>query len=91
MRAAKLESDIKDWQKRAGELETKVGATFEKEERYHFLVKHQSEIEDKLDLTKNQAPIQAEEISQVANEETVSNQLTTKSKHKRSKKPGMRV
>jgi hypothetical protein len=33
-----------------------VGATFEKEKRYHFLVKRQSEIEDKLDLTKNEAP-----------------------------------
>ena len=59
-RATKLESDIKDSQKRAGELETKVGATFEKEERYHFLVKRQAEIEDKLDLTKNQAPSQIE-------------------------------
>ena len=59
-RMTKLEADIKDSQKRAGELETKVGATFEKEERYHHLVKRQSEIEEKLDLTKNQAPAQAE-------------------------------
>jgi hypothetical protein len=59
-RAARLELDIKDSQKRAGELETKVGATFEKEERFHHLVKRQAEIEDKLDLTKNQAPSQIE-------------------------------
>ncbi|HSY19006.1 MAG TPA: hypothetical protein VK815_11755 [Candidatus Acidoferrales bacterium] len=37
-RAAKLESDIKDSKKRADELETKAGATFEKEAQSHFLV-----------------------------------------------------
>jgi predicted nucleic acid-binding Zn-ribbon protein len=64
-RAARLESDIKDSQKRAAELEAKVGAAFEKEERYHFLFKRQSEIEDKLDLTKNQAPNQLEAAENV--------------------------
>ncbi len=59
-RAARLESDIKDSQKRATELEAKVGSPFEKEERYHKLVNRQSEIEEKLDLTKNQAPNQLE-------------------------------
>ena len=59
-RAARLESDIKDSQKRGVELEAKVGAPFEKEERYHHLAKRQSEIEDQLDLTKNQAPNQLE-------------------------------
>jgi SNF2 family DNA or RNA helicase len=59
-RAARLESDIKDSQKRAIELEAKVGSPFEKEERYHKLVNRQSEIEEKLDLTKNQAPNQLE-------------------------------
>jgi hypothetical protein len=57
-RATRLESDIKDSQKRATELEAKVGAPFEKEERYHKLVTRQSEIEEQLDLTKNQAPNQ---------------------------------
>jgi hypothetical protein len=55
-RTARLESDIKDSQKRAGELEAKVGAPFEKEERCHHLARRQSEIEEQLDLTKNQAP-----------------------------------
>jgi hypothetical protein len=57
-RTARLESDIQDSQKRAKELETKVGAPFEHEKRYHQLAKRQSEIEEKLDLTKNQAPSQ---------------------------------
>jgi hypothetical protein len=45
------------------ELEAKVGSPFEKEERYHSLIKRQSEIEDQLDLTKNQAPSQAEAVA----------------------------
>src|ERR1017187_7649840 len=90
-RMARLEADIKDSQKHAGELETKVGATFEKEERYHFLGKRQSEIEDKLDLTKNQAPAQAEEISPDTNEETVSTKVTAKLKHERVKKAGIGI
>ena len=39
---------------------TKVGANFEREERYQELTRRQSEIEEKLDLTKNQAPSQVE-------------------------------
>ena len=61
-RATRLESDIKDSQKRATELEAKVGAPFEKEERYHHLARRQSEIEEQLDLTKNQAPNQLEAV-----------------------------
>ena len=57
---AKLETDIADAHKRGKELETKVGAPFEHEERYQELCRRQSEIEEKLDLTKNQAPSQVE-------------------------------
>lgn len=59
-RATKLEADIADAQKRTKELETKVGAPFEKEEHYQHMCRRQSEIEEQLDLTKNQAPSQAE-------------------------------
>jgi hypothetical protein len=61
-RATRLELDIKDSQKRATELEAKVGSPFEKEERYHHLARRQSEIEEQLDLTKNQAPNQLEAV-----------------------------
>jgi N12 class adenine-specific DNA methylase len=64
-RAARLESDIQDSQKRAKELESKVGAPFEHEKRYHHLSERQSEIEEKLDLTKNQAPNQLEAAESV--------------------------
>lgn len=63
-RAIKLEADIADAHKRTKELETKVGAPFEKEERYQQLCRRQSEIEEQLDLTKNQAPSQVEADSQ---------------------------
>ena len=68
-RAAKLETDIADAHKRGKELETKVGAPFEHEERYQELCRRQSEIEEKLDLTKNQAPSQVEAESVDENEE----------------------
>jgi hypothetical protein len=78
-RAARLEADIKDSHKRAVELENKVGAPFEKEERYHQLVKRQSEIEDKLDLAKNQAPSQIETTGDENNEDISQKQTRTNS------------
>ena len=62
-RAARLETDIADAQKRGTELETKVGAPFEHEKRYQELCGRQNEIEEKLDLTRNQAPSQADAVS----------------------------
>jgi hypothetical protein len=78
-RAARLEADIKDSQKRATALEAKVGSPFEKEERYHQLVKRQSEIEEKLDLTKNQAPSQVDAAANEEREENSVKQTETKS------------
>jgi hypothetical protein len=63
-----LETDIADAHKRGKELEIKVGARFEHEERYQELCRRQSEIEDKLDLTKNQAPSQVDAVSGDDNE-----------------------
>lgn len=59
-RATKPEADIADANKRGKEHESKVGAPFEHEERYQHLSGRQSEIEEKLDITKNQAPSQVE-------------------------------
>ena len=75
-RAVRLEADIKDSQKRAVELEAKIGAPFEKEDRFHFLVKRQAEIEEKLDLTKNQAPSQIENTPEDDNEVEISQKQT---------------
>jgi hypothetical protein len=78
-RATKLEADIADAHKRAKELETKVGAAFEKEDHYQRLCRRQSEIEEQLDLTKNQAPSQVETESS----ETVE-QKKTESHHQKN-------
>lgn len=59
-RVERLTLDIADAQKRIKELGEKVGAHFEREERYQQLTRRQSEIEEKLDLTKNQAPSQVD-------------------------------
>jgi N12 class adenine-specific DNA methylase/prefoldin subunit 5 len=75
-RATKLEYDIADTSKRAKELETKVGAHFEREERYQQLTRRQSEIEEKLDLTKNQAPSQADADAPDTNEQKTSEKQT---------------
>jgi N12 class adenine-specific DNA methylase len=69
-RASKLEYDITDANRRAKELEPKVGAHFEREERYQELTRRQGEIEEKLDLTKNQAPSHAE-AADGSNEEKI--------------------
>lgn len=66
-RAARLESDIGDSKKRAEELATKTNAPFEHEKRYHELAQRQAEIEEKLDLTKNQAPSQIEAVKDAEN------------------------
>jgi hypothetical protein len=67
-RGAKLETDIADARKRGKELETKVGAPFEHEQRYQELCLRQSGIEEMLDLTKNQAPSQVDAVSGEDNE-----------------------
>jgi hypothetical protein len=90
-RAAKLECDIADSHKRAKELESKVGAPFEKEERYQELSRHQSEIEEKLDLTKNQAPSQAEAESQEEGEQKTSEVQTPTEPARKTRRAAMRI
>lgn len=77
-RSGKLDTDIADAQKRAKELEGRVGAPFERETRYQELSRRQDEIEEQLDLTKNQAPSQAESTSDDATEEATEKQSATK-------------
>jgi len=77
-RTTKLETDIGDAQKRAGGLEGKVGTPFEREARYLELSLRQDEIEEQLDLTKNQAPSQAESPSEDVAEEATERQSATK-------------
>ena len=70
--------DITDANKRVKELGEKVGAKFEREERFQELTRRQSEIEEKLDLTKNQAPSQVEAVSAGDDEQKNSENQTQK-------------
>ena len=90
-RAGRLESDIKDSQKRATELEAKVGSPFEKEERYHHLARRQSEIEEQLDLTKNQAPNQLDTGAADEVEEKNSEVQTTAKTIRSQTKPSIKI
>jgi hypothetical protein len=90
-RAAKLETDITDSHKRATELEGKIGVPFEKEERYEELSRRQSEIEEKLDLTKNQAPSQAEAVSVDDLEQKTSETQSETNSTPRVRRTGLRI
>jgi hypothetical protein len=86
-RAERLALDINDANKRVKELGEKVGAKFEREERFQELTRRQSEIEEKLDLTKNQAPSQVEADSTDENEQKNSEKQT----HTHSPRPKRRA
>jgi hypothetical protein len=75
-RAERLELDITDAHKRVKELGEKVGAKFEREDRFQELTRRQSEIEEKLDLTKNQAPSQVEAVAAGDDEQKISKNQT---------------
>jgi len=90
-RASKLESSIADAQKRATELEGRVGAAFDREERYLELTRRQSEIEEKLDLTKNQAPSQVEASPSDETNETPIEKQTTKPTVRPKRQSSIRV
>ncbi len=90
-RTAKLETDISDAHKRGKELETKVGTPFEHEERYRELCRRQSEIEEKLDLTKNQAPGQVDTTSGDSNEVKNSETQRAEEEVRHTRRTGVRV
>ncbi len=69
----------------------KIVAPFEHEERYHELSKRQSEIEEKLDLTKNQAPSQVQAESVDENEEKNSRQQTQTKSNRQTQRIAVRV
>jgi hypothetical protein len=90
-RAGKLETDIADAHKRAKELEGKVGAHFEHEERYQHLSRRQNEIEEKLDLTKNQAPSQVEADSTDEGTQKISENQTPTEPARHARRTAMRI
>jgi len=85
----KLEYDIADASKRAKELETKVGAHFEREERYQQLTRRQSEIEEKLVFTKDQAPSQVDVVCEI-DDEAKNSEVQNVAKAVRHKRRGVK-
>jgi len=71
--------DITDASKRVKELGEKVGAKFERADRFQELTRRQSEIEEELDLTKNQAPSQVDAAVTEEREDNLQKQTETKS------------
>jgi hypothetical protein len=90
-RAANLETDIADAHKRGKELESKVGAPFEHEERYQHLSRRQSEIEEKLDLTRNQAPSQVDVVCEIDDEAKNSEIESVAKAGRHKRRAGVRV
>jgi hypothetical protein len=90
-RAERLELDITDAHKRVKELGEKVGAKFEREDRFQELTRRQSEIEEKLDLTKNQAPSQVEAISAGDEEQKISENQTQNHSPRRARGAAVHV
>ena len=74
-----MELDITDASKRVKELGEKVGAKFERADRFQELTRRQSEIEEELDLTKNQAPSQVDAAVTEEREDNLQKQTETKS------------
>ena len=90
-RAERLELDITDANKRVKELGEKVGAKFEREDRFQELTRRQSEIEEKLDLTKNQAPSQVEAVSASDEEQKFSENQTQTHSPRRARRATIHV
>ena len=90
-RAERLELDITDANKRVKEFGEKVGAKFEREDRFQELTRRQSEIEEKLDLTKNQAPSQVEVVTAGDDEQTNSQNQAQKHSSRRARGTAIHV
>jgi hypothetical protein len=71
-RVAYNQRDLADSEKKCGELETKIGQPFEHEAKLQSLAQRQQQLEDALDITKNQAAnsLSTEEAGQTAEPET---------------------
>lgn len=90
-RATKLETDLADARKRAEELESRVGTPFDREVQYQELTRRQREIEEQLDLTKNQAPSQLDAVTEQGQTNSLLEKETVAESPKKVRKTGLRV
>ena len=82
-RLAHNQRDLADSEKKCGELESKIGQPFEHEEKLLSLAQRQQQLEDALDITKNQASnsLATEETTQPVEQEVESIQKTARQSH----------
>jgi hypothetical protein len=82
-RMAYNQRDLADSEKKCGELETKIGQPFEHMAKLQSLAQRQQQLEDALDITKNQAAnsLSTEEAGQTTEEETEAIQKTVRQSH----------
>jgi hypothetical protein len=85
-RVAYNQRDLADSEKKCGELETKIGQPFEHEAKLQSLAQRQQQLEDALDITKNQAAnsLSTEEAGQTTEPETESAEKTIRQTHGKS-------
>ena len=78
--------DLADSEKRVRELETKLGQPFEHESKLQSLAQRQQQLEDALDITKNQAAnsLSTEEAGQMTEPEIESVEKTIRHTHGQS-------
>jgi hypothetical protein len=82
-RLAHKQIELADAEKKHGELETKIGQPFEHEAKLQSLAQRQQQLEDALDITKNQAAnsLSTEEAGQTTEEEAEAVQKTVRQAH----------
>ena len=85
-RLAHNQRDLADSEKKCAELETKIGQPFEHEARLQSLAQRQQQLEDALDITKNQAAnsLSTEEAGQTTEAETEAVQESVRHSHGKS-------
>jgi len=92
-RLAHNQHDLVDSEKKCRELETKLGQPFEHESKLQSLAQRQQQLEDALDITKNQAAnsLSTEEAGQATEQETEAVQKTVQQAHAKTATAKMRV
>jgi hypothetical protein len=92
-RLAHNQRDLADSEKKCRELETKLGQPFEHESKLQSLAQRQQQLEDALDITKNQAAnsLSTEEAGQTTEQETEAVQKTVLQAHAKTATAKMRV
>lgn len=87
----RLEGEVTNLRKRAGELGERVGLSFEHEERFQDLRQRQAAIADQLDLTKNQAANLLDASQGIEPSETQGEQIDTPEHPKPVRRAAIRV